>query len=49
MPPYIVMVLVVGIGLLAWGAVAVLIGGWVGVALGFVVFAVCLRAFDAHW
>ena len=49
MPPYIVMVLVVGVGLLAWGAVAALVGGWLGVLLGLVLFAACLRAFDAHW
>ena len=49
MPPYIVMVLVIGVGLLGMGAVAVVVGGWVGVLLGIVLFAVCLRAFDADW
>ena len=49
MPPYIVMVLVVGVGLLGMGAVAVVVGGWVGVLLGIVLFAVWLRALDAHW
>jgi hypothetical protein len=49
MPPYIVMVLVLGVGLLGMAAVAVLIGGWLGVLLGLVLFAVCLRALDADW
>ncbi|MDQ3936464.1 MAG: hypothetical protein M3340_17730 [Actinomycetota bacterium] len=49
MPPYIVMVLVVGVGLLGMVAVAALVGGWVGVLLGLVLFAVCLRALDANW
>jgi hypothetical protein len=49
MPPYIVMVLVVGLGLLGMGAVAVVVGGWLGVLLGIVLFAVCVRAFDADW
>ncbi len=48
-PPYIVMVLVVGVGLLGMVAVAALVGGWVGVLLGLVLFAVCLRALDANW
>ena len=43
------MVLVIGIGLLGVGAVAVLVGGWVGVLLGIILFAVWLRAFDANW
>lgn len=49
MPPYIVMVLAVGVGLLVWGAVAVLVGGWLGVLLGLAVFVVGLRALDADW
>jgi hypothetical protein len=49
MPPYIVMVLVIGVGLLGMGAVAVIVGGWLGVLLGLVLFAVCLRTFDAYW
>ena len=49
MPPYIVMVLVIGVGLLAMVAVVVAVGGWLGVVLGIVVFAVCVRAFEDRW
>ncbi len=49
MPPYIVMVLVIGVGLLGMTAVAVVVGGWLGVVLGIVLFAICVRAFDTNW